>query len=245
MVRSFSTFVLIAGISAASFAGCKGKEVAHSGESPLYPLRGEHVAVACAACHGPGTPGAISSACIDCHEADRPGSDHYAGQDCVSCHTEYGWWDVDTLVTPTGTTGDTGTTEPTPTGFDHSGLPETQLCWDCHEEDRKDANHYADAAQDPAFWWDCSGCHFPAPGWLTDVNVHPVRLPHGSTTDPCDAPTPENTWLTGCLGCHPTPGSYTTYVCFGACHVGVHDGSYSEDICTTCHVNAEAESCDF
>ncbi len=230
------TAVVFLGFAAALPGGCQGKQLAHTGENPTYPLRGLHAAAPCVGCHGEGTPGKLPTACIDCHDDDRPDANHHVGQDCYGCHVEDGW-DIVETTTPTG---DTGTpTDPTPTpGFDHSGLPSTQLCWDCHEVDRKDAAHYADA--DPLLSWDCQGCH-TATAWDWEPIVHPTRIPHGGRNSSDCGPTEPSTWAVGCDGCH--PNGTDTFVCF-ACHVDVHEGNYGEDFCLGCHTNGEPTTCD-
>ena len=249
---------LVLGSVALFTPSCNKLKVAHSGDNPVYPLRGKHDAVPCVGCHGDGRPKAESTVCMDCHEEARPSADHYPGQDCVGCHIEDGWQFVDDpyLPTgPTGPTGDTGPDIPEPT-FDHSGFPETQLCWgNCHEDDRPDDYHYKDPKADPTQWWDCSGCH-TATAWDWEPIVHPTRLPHGTTEQipgsggDCNI-RPEGQWLTGCSGCHPDAGvqDYSSYVCF-SCHNEdegkgdlVHGGTYEENACQGCHVNSESEEC--
>ena len=229
--------VLLLGLSGSPLAGCEGKQLAHSGENPVYPLRGLHAAVPCEGCHGPGTPQKLPTACIDCHDDDRPDPDHNPGQDCYGCHVEEGWEIVETTITlPTGDTGPT-TTAPDP-GFDHSPLPTTQLCWECHEVERKDPVHYANEAN-PLLSWDCQGCH-TATAWDYKPIEHPTRVPHGARSEDCE-PTPEAGWQIGCEGCHPS--GTATFTCQNGCHDNVHDGTWPESQCLVCHIAGEPQGC--
>ena len=251
MALRFPVAPLVLGFACAAFASCT-KKLPHSGEDPVYPLRGLHAAVPCVGCHGDGTPDTLPTACAACHESDRLSPDHYPGQDCGgACHVEDGWDVVNPTLVFTGETGITDT-GPVP-DFDHSTLPETQLCWDCHEEDRKDPKHYAAGVKpgedaDPVTDWDCSGCH-TATAWGYQPILHPARIPHGvEDGDPDDgldcSPRPEKQWNSGCVGCH--PNGTDTFTCF-SCHDGpkkpVHGGQFAEKTCLTCHVDAEAENC--
>lgn len=211
---------------------CTSKQLPHTGEDPVYPLRGLHSAVACEECHGTSGFEQLPNTCVACHEEDRPSKDHYPGEACDGCHIEEGWAVVDTI--PTIETGD-------PKAFDHSILPETQLCWQCHEKDRLDPKHYADPAQPMAQWGDCSGCH-ETTAWTPNI-VHPARIPHGSTASPGCTPIEDPTgWVTGCVGCH--PDGTDTFVCY-SCHEGVHpDANYPETLCLTCHNQAEPTGCE-
>ncbi|MEZ4241622.1 MAG: hypothetical protein R3F59_36835 [Myxococcota bacterium] len=192
------------------------KRLPHGGEDPVYPLRGLHAAVPCEGCHGSGTPKALPTLCIDCHEDDRPEPSHYPGQNCTPCHSEYGWDQIATSLLGTGETGATPTTETGTTttgGFDHSVLPETQACWDCHEAERKDAEHYY--SETKALRWDCGPCH-GVKDWAVDTYEHPVHSPHGAISD--DVENPEGEWIVACSSCHTNPGdNYTTYDC-QTCH---------------------------
>ncbi|MBX2800699.1 MAG: hypothetical protein KTR31_23665 [Myxococcales bacterium] len=146
------------------------------------------------------------------------------------------------------------TTEPEPTGttpvpdFDHAKLPETQLCWECHEKERDGLDHYAAGGPlDPVTSWDCGGCH-TATSWEWEPFVHPVRIPHGVENGPEDcAPRLEEEWLTGCVGCH--PNGTDTFECFN-CHRDpddpkepVHGGTWELNQCLTCHIDAEPDNC--
>lgn len=217
---------------------CK-KRLPHGGEDPLYPLRGLHAAVPCEGCHGPGTPSSLPITCIECHVDDRPAPDHHPGQDCAQCHTEAGW-DVGVTPTETGTlppTGETGlTTEPTDI---HASLPADQLCWDCHEVDRKDATHYADP--DPLLTWDCGPCHATT-GWLDDLVLHPARTPHGTYSG--GQAQPEGSWVVACATCHPS--SLDQFDC-STCHASIFPhygdaqkpGPAADASCLICHENGD------
>lgn len=61
-----------------------------------YPLRGQHAAVRCAACHQPGWPAGRQprfATCTDCHADAHAGTATRAGRPagCESCHRVEGW----------------------------------------------------------------------------------------------------------------------------------------------------------
>jgi hypothetical protein len=253
-----------------AFLGCKEKRLPHGGEEPLYELRGLHAAVACADCHGPGTPKSLSRLCIDCHELDRPAPDHNPGQECGSCHNELppAWLNGATPLP----TGDTGVIVPTgETGIEvipdpiHDNLASGQLCWDCHkDEERKDENHYANPAN-PQRNWDCGSCHDTGPtgtGWLQNAIVHPVRTPHGTyfQNDPVEELT--GRWVVACEACHTTitgapNDDYTQFECsschdlagalpaqvdiFAPQHYGYDPGPETDQECLCCHEFGDIE----
>lgn len=217
------------------------KRLPHGGDDPLYPLVGQHTALPCEVCHGPGTPQTLPTACIDCHDEDRPTPTHFPGQDCAQCHVEDGW---DVGVTTTGHTGHTGvpTLDTAPTTTDiHATLAPDKKCWDCHEKERKDDAHYKDPV-DPAKSWDCGPCHATTT-WTDDLYVHPARTPHatydgGTLRD-------EATWVVACADCHPT--SLKAFDC-ESCHLAIypHYGDSakgpsptSNAACLGCHRNGD------
>ncbi len=72
-----------------SFASIDPRGFDH--EKTRYPLRGKHVAVACAKCHDPKTAWGQKpkfAACADCHKDQHAGTATLAGKvvDCASCH---------------------------------------------------------------------------------------------------------------------------------------------------------------
>lgn len=231
---------VLAGLVA--LVGCN-KQLPHGGEDPLYPLRGLHAAVPCEGCHGPGTPGPLPTLCADCHANDVPSPDHYPGQECGACHTEYGWLDGVTPTIPTDTgptvpTGDTGTPPTTVTKVDHSKLASDRLCWDCHEDARKDPTHYADPAEPQSQWWDCGPCH-TVNAWSESTIDHPARTPHGTVS--AGKERPEAAWVVACETCHPV--EYTTSDC-STCHLDIFPhygdaqkpGPLADESCLACHV---------
>ena len=201
----------VLGLLLVASAACS-KQLPHGGDDPLWPLVGKHAGVPCEGCHGPGTPQTLPTACVECHDEDRPSAAHFPGQDCARCHTPEGW---DVGVTGTHT-GDTGTTPPTHTGTtvtDHPNVAPTQLCWDCHETDRKDDQHYKDATN-PAKSWDCGPCHGSRTSWLDELVSHPARTPHGTFKGSQEQP--PASWVVACAACH--PASYDLSVCSQTCH---------------------------
>jgi hypothetical protein len=225
-MHRFALFGLSSYLVILGFLGCKEKRLPHGGPEPLYELRGLHAAVACADCHGSGTPKSLSRLCIDCHELDRPSPDHNPGQECGTCHNEMppAWLNG---VTPPPT-GDTGVIVPTgETGLQeipdpiHDNLDSAQLCWACHEEDRKDPTHYANPAN-PQRNWDCGSCHATGPegtGWLEDFIIHPVRTPHGTYFQNFPVEESSGRWVVSCESCHPNTADYTQFEC-SSCHDG-------------------------
>ena len=245
MIHRVHVIAVFVGFVGASWTACNSKRLAHSGEDPVYPLRGLHAAVPCAGCHGADSFDAAPNLCVQCHNEDRPSPDHFPEQGCIDCHTEEGWDQVE----PTQPVD-----EPPP--FEHPEVPETQLCWDCHEAERKGLDHYADPlvkfAPDPVGSSDCGGCHTTT-AWDNNAIIHPVRLPHGVEIGPEEcAPRPEEEWQTGCVGCH--PNGTDTFVCF-ACHNedeapgefvhanGQGEPTWEESQCLSCHIDAEADNC--
>ncbi|MCB9696895.1 MAG: hypothetical protein H6738_08980 [Alphaproteobacteria bacterium] len=226
---------LAAGLLLVGSQACS-KRLPHGGDNPLYPLIGNHAAVPCEGCHGPGTPQTLPTACIDCHDDDRPAPSHYPGQDCAECHTPEGWL---VGVTTVPTTGETGITTPTHTGetTGHPTVAPDQLCWDCHETDRKDDTHYKDATV-AAKSWDCGPCHTQKTGWLDGLVQHPARTPHASYV--ANAETPRNTWVVACDTCH--PDSLATFDC-ERCHTAIYPhygdaskpGPAANASCLGCH----------
>ncbi len=78
--------------------------------------------------------------CVTCHESDRLSEDHFAGQDCYSCHAYPSW-------SPTDAGGGDGAPS-----FSHDPTPES--CVTCHEKDRESDTHFTGQ--------DCANCHaFP------------------------------------------------------------------------------------
>lgn len=248
-VSSLAPVVSMFAISFASavvVGGACTKALPHGGDDPIWPLRGQHAFVPCEGCHGPGTPHQEPTVCIECHNADRPSPNHHPGENCSPCHTEAGW-DVGVGTGDhTGTPPPTHTGTPTPTDPTHDGLPETQLCWDCHAADRKNPTHYADPGDLPHLWWDCAPCHatgLPGTGWLADLYGHPARTPHGTRLHEGDPAA----WVVGCSTCH-TGGDVQVTDCV-TCHATIfpHFGvNAAGDVdakgrtCTdTCHPTGE------
>lgn len=232
------SFVLALSAVAATVAvGSCSKRLPHGGEDPLYPLRGLHAAVPCEGCHGPGTPKELPTACIDCHNQDKPSPDHHPNVNCGNCHTEYGW-DVG-VGTATGETGlptiITDTDTQTTTTSTHPPFPPDEPCWDCHEDERKDADHYTDP--DPLLWWDCGSCH-ELDSWADHPIVHPARTPHGTYS--AGTPTEPSQWVVACADCHVT--SYAESDC-STCHLDIfphygdaqEPGSIADASCLVCH----------
>jgi hypothetical protein len=221
---------------------------------------GAHAQLDCEACHGPPPFAALPTDCVSCHEDDRKNASHYPGQTCNAnggCHSasDLSWGGV---FGGTGETGD-GFHDFLPLDGSHdldctschadtvnyADLPgQSDFCWSCHEEDRKPGGHYTlEDVYDPlypVYRWDCGGCHVPNT-WLTDVFVHPARIPHGSLDVDCNIK-PETGWVGGCQGCHPV--ATTEFACYDGCHPTAHDRNFAESACLGCHVSAQPEDCD-
>lgn len=185
---------------------------------PDFHLIGEHETAACTSCHPADQPlGPLPTACASCHEGDRPPG-HYDG-DCGQCHTPFGWLDIvhdffpleDAHALPCTDCHTTGTFE---------ALDPT--CSACHEEDRKDPNHYPGQ--------DCGGCHVPTT-WGDATFDHTFPQGHRNAN--------------ACADCHPN-NDYADLSCTGAgCHSAAdltdrhrEVGAFSLDdhhTCLNCH----------
>lgn len=263
------------GVALLEGCSCNGPRVAHSGDNPIYPLLGLHQTVPCEACHGSGTPKAVSRLCIDCHDADRPDPGHNPGQDCGNCHNELPPAWLNTPTGPTGPTGETGTI--IPTGFTgdtgtiiepdpiHDNLDSNSLCWDCHEVDRKDPEHYANPANAQRNW-DCGSCHPTSPdtgpeneAWGRDFIIHPTRTPHGTYYKNAAVPVDSGRWVVACEYCHQDLNDYSQFEC-SSCHNGlgalpaqldiwangqhfdaIEPGPASDALCEDCHTYGDLE----
>lgn len=210
-------------------AGCTSPQVPHAGDNPKFALEGAHARTPCASCHGTGTPEAQPTECIACHDADRPAAEHFAGQDCVTCHTAESWLDLIGGTPPVETDADTDADSDSDVDTDtdtepaaHPATDETTLCGDCHEVDRLSSDHY------PAS--DCAICHVPPTTWGDQPNgVHPVIVPH------------EAGEIHVCSDCH--PGGDTSDFDCGTCHVAIFphygaaatQGDAANAACLSCH----------
>jgi len=237
-------------------------------EPARFEILGAHAALTCEACHTEGQPyQPLSTDCRSCHEADRPSPTHFAEQTCndAGCHSSAHllWTDV---IAPGGDFHDFLPLEDahdldcaachTDTE-NYADLPGVSAwCWNCHEEDRKPDDdtpnglHYIQylvddpKTPDPRFRWDCGPCHEPV-DWSTNID-HPWRSPHGTLIEgekiECE-PVPENEWVSGCIGCHPT--STATADCLG-CHTDAHFTQANAVGCTEgdCHASAQPLGCD-
>lgn len=195
--------------------GCVERQVPHAGADPVFALVGAHAVLPCAGCHGLGTPERLPTDCASCHAPPDPG--HHPGDPCDACHTPSGWAAVATTDP---------TTIPTDEPSEHPPTGPDALCWDCHEEDRKSADHYTDPDR-----WDCAPCHLQT-SWDAGQVEHPVRTPHGGA----DA----STGVVACASCHPS--GPPAYVC-SDCHASIfpHYGAASAPgpaadlACLGCH----------
>lgn len=233
----------------------------------LFPLVGGHALASCEGCHGPPPFGPIvwDVTCLSCHEADRKTPDHYPGQGCASggCHAEahLTWAEA---AGGTGVNHDFLPLEGThavacdqchasaaPSAADALGT--SDLCWSCHEQDRKDALHYVETsplfAAEPR--WDCKACHdaqsrvgAALAGWGNGEGDHGnVRFPHGMVSD--GVAQAQEAWVTDCAACHPV--APPVYACTESCHGELFLGGVDhygalpgEDFtCLGCHAAAD------
>jgi hypothetical protein len=134
---------------------CHGTDAwtpAHFDHTTLYPLRGAHAALPCAACHGDGAYAGTPRICVGCHATDRDvvtDPRHVPplfADDCARCHTEDAWRPVtfahETLFpinrgAHSRYRGDCRACHPLPAGF------AAFTCTGCHEHprERMDARH--------------------------------------------------------------------------------------------------------
>lgn len=260
--------LVVSGFVGALGCGEPYRPAEHDGSS--FPLEGAHARASCEGCHGPPPFGSIvwDATCLSCHEVDRKAPDHYPGRGCADgggCHTasQLTWSAV------LGTTGVTplfhnflpleGThdlpcaschTSATPSADDATGT--SDLCWSCHEADRKDAQHYVETGlqflDEPR--WDCKACHdtesrtgAPLAAWGTGEGDHGnVRFPHAMVNNN-NGQAPE-LWITACAACH--PANPPVFQCTDSCHADLfvdtsHYGTYPGDAaeCLDCHGAAD------
>lgn len=159
-----------------------------------FSLTGEHVSVACEACHIDNTFRGTPTDCFSCHAQDDPHEGRF-GNDCAACHTPDGW---------------------TPATFDHNltdfpltGAHIDLQCTACHVNNifRGLSTDCVACHAEPAFHAGlfsaaCQQCHTTAawrPARFTGPHTFPLDHGGGAT----------------CATCHPT--SLTAYTCY-SCH---------------------------
>jgi hypothetical protein len=218
--------------------GWDGAAVDHD----FLPLEDGHL-LDCDACHTtPGVFTGLQNTCQACHEPDRPDAQHFAGMDCVDCHTSV-TWDVlfDHGFLPLDGAHALSCEECHQDLPDFGGL--AGECADCHEGDRPDPDHHAGR--------ECGICHTPT-SWevAVDHGFFPLLDAHALACETCHLNIPDFTGLDGsCLACHepdrPDPEHYPGRDC-GVCHTSTSwetgiDHSFFPLVyahavdCATCH----------
>ncbi len=232
----------------------------HVGQRPANATNGfSHTqAGECATCHA--TSRAWTSAsyahpanqasCSVCHEAKRPAANHYAGQDCVACHTQAGnsW----APKTP------------------HPQNTNVTTCNSCHSADRKATTQYPSPGtliNGHFSTTDCNSCHVAKTAQVTQfLFSHNANGNVRTTCLPChDAKRPvtviqsfshQTAGMGDCISCHQstsvwTAGTYThvagTASC-NSCHSNdkpatarypngsTVNGHYAAKDCAICHL---------
>ena len=122
-----------------------------------FPLVGQHIAVACEACHETKAFQGAATTCIACHAKDDTHEGRFA-KDCASCHSPLDWNRVnfdhgrDTKYPLTGAHASVGCYGcHTAKNVDKASLPTT--CYACHK--RQDVHR-------GSFGTDCAKCHSTA-----------------------------------------------------------------------------------
>ena len=184
-----------------------------------FALVGQHVGVACTACHKGGVFAGTSPTCSSCHERPTNHESNF-GNSCASCHTPNGWQ---------------------PAAFDHNARTPYKLsgahlgaaCVKCH------ANPATHAGAPTV----CAGCHTKPAGHLA-VSSNACQVCHATTAwKPATFNHSSAAFkLSGahlkleCASCH-KGGVYSGLptACIG-CHTkaGIHSPLYPAT-CTTCH----------
>ncbi len=128
-----------------------------------FKLTGQHVQVACTACHVNNVYQGTPSNCYACHKNDDAHSGQF-GTDCAACHSTNGWL---------------------PANFDHSGFPLTNghaglACSSCHSSgvyaglSTACASCHAEPAfHSGLFTSDCAQCHTTSNWNGTYTGPHP------------------------------------------------------------------------
>lgn len=189
----------------------------------IWPLLGEHGAVACHECHGTGPPATYvgtTRTCEGCH--DDPHDGRFAPTPCETCHSPVGWRveDFDHSRTDFPLTG-----KHAPLGCDachtephvFSGLAHGS-CADCH------ADHpHGDALTAPA----CSDCH------TTDAFL-PTTFDHATTAF---ALAPAHTEA-ACTDCHTVTVFAGLEPACETCHEPDRPTGHFQGSCGACHQGA-------
>ncbi|MFA7332495.1 MAG: hypothetical protein WC326_15605 [Candidatus Delongbacteria bacterium] len=207
-------------------------------QATLFPLRGAHVAVSCAACHTNGQYADNPTDCWSCHQPDYAESTdpaHATGlfpQDCVLCHDESAW-DPAILNHDLTDFPLDGAHTAVSCADCHVGGQFTELpgaCWNCHEPDYRESTEPDHETN--LFSQSCTDCH-------TTTAWSPSTFDHTLTEFP----------LTGahvavsCVDCH-EGGQYTDLpgACWN-CHEPDyrattepdHEANLFSQSCTECH----------
>jgi hypothetical protein len=182
-----------------------------------FPLRGEHVVVACESCHTDGQYKDTPQDCYACHGEDDP-HDEQLGTDCAACHMPHEWLQI--------------VYDHAQTSFILEGGHTQVNCRDCHTNEQFEGTprdcfncHIDDDLHQAQLGTDCSKCHTPI-DWID------ITFDHEQT----DFPLEGSHTTVDCENCH-TDGqlSGTSQDCY-ACHAedDDHNGRYTQN-CAYCH----------
>lgn len=216
-----------------------------------FPLQGGHAGLACARCHGAGSPRAVSSACVSCHQGQYQSAaspNHLAGRfpmTCESCHTIVAWrparFDHDqTGFSLTGAHGQTDCAK-CHVGGRYAGTPSD--CYACHQSNYAATTNPNHASS--GFPTSCQDCHNTS-AW------RPASFNHDGPYFPIYSGNHRGKW-SSCADCHVNAGNYRVFECI-LCHEhanradldGKHRGvsgyAYASASCYQCHRSGRAGS---
>ena len=213
------------------------RDVRFDHRSTGYPLRGQHIAAPCAGCHDVGDFHAAVRTCGSCHQDPHRGD---AGADCVRCHSESGWRNVNPQ--------DAHARSRLPDLGVHAAL----RCEDCHPQTGVQPFHsrvthcvtchqaqYAATTDPPhatlGIPTDCEQCH--------QMNTWSFALfPQHDAIFPIYSGSHAHVW-SNCTSCHPNSGDYSVFTCT-SCHTqgpttqshqGIPGYTWDSNACISCH----------
>jgi len=197
------------------------KQVKFDHSKTKFPLKGNHLDVACVLCHVAGSyDKKLKTSCISCHRQDDTHKGRY-GAKCATCHTEKSWKSVIF-------------SHNRDTKFDLKGLHKKLACNDCHRSGLKnmknkgkcfDCHKSADVHKGEQ-GKKCDQCHTEE-GWNKKL-----AFDHGLTAFPLMG---QHTVLV-CEECHVDKSFKSTDAECKACHRKdeAHNGVFGDN-CELCH----------
>lgn len=200
------------------------QEIHFDHETTSFPLEGQHVTVACTACHRLDDFTSAGSDCLTCHTDGHEGA---LESDCAVCHDPVDWtaagFDHEMSTFPLwGAHGATACVQchANEVTWQFSVAPET--CYDCHRADFGQASVTVHLTAGP----DCESCH-TLDRWQGGHDPIWFEIRGGKHEADCSR-------------CHKRPPDYLSYTC-ADCHkfefdVEEHVGLDADDArCLDCH----------